>query len=157
MYLVFFLLWMIFNSNITLEIVIFGLVISAAVYWFMCKFMDYSYKKDIMLFKKFFLILQYLVVLFWEIVKANIATIKMILSSRYIIEPAIVCFRTDLKSKIARVALANSITLTPGTITVSLEGDELVVHCLDRDFAEGLDDSIFVKLLHKLEGTEERV
>ena len=50
------------------------------------------------------------------------------------------------------VLLANSITLTPGTITVALEDNEYTVHCLDRRFGEGLADSSFVRLLHKIEG-----
>ena len=47
--------------------------------------------------------------------------------------------------------LANSITLTPGTITVKLSGDEFSVHCLDKSLAVGLSDSIFVKLLMRIE------
>ena len=47
--------------------------------------------------------------------------------------------------------LANSITLTPGTITVSLEGDTYCVHCLDKSMAEGIESSIFVQKLHRIE------
>ena len=46
---------------------------------------------------------------------------------------------------------ANSITLTPGTITVSLKGDELVIHCLDKTMAEGMEDTVFERLLEKME------
>ena len=60
--------------------------------------------------------------------------------------------KTDLKTKTARVLLANSITLTPGTITVSLQDNVYTVHCLDKQFGEGLSDSTFVWLLHKIEG-----
>lgn len=151
MYILFFLIWMIFNGAVTTEIVIFGLVIAAAMYLFICKFMNYSIKKDIIYARKFLRILQYLYVLIWEIVKANFAVIKLITSSRYDLEPVLVHFKTDLKSKTARVALANSITLTPGTITVSLEEDEYVVHCLDKELAEGISHSIFVELLEKME------
>ncbi len=45
--------------------------------------------------------------------------------------PRVVHFRTRLKSDIARVALANSITLTPGTIVLALDDDHLIVHWLD--------------------------
>jgi multicomponent Na+:H+ antiporter subunit E len=154
MYILFFLLWIIFNGRITLEIVIFGLVIAAAVYAFACRFMNYSFKKDCRMAKKLLLALQYLFVLLWEVAKANMATMRLVLSSKYIVEPVIVRFKTDLQSRTARIILANSITLTPGTITVSLEGDELTVHCLDKDFSEGLDESIFVQLLRKLEAGE---
>ncbi len=154
MYFLFFLLWIVFNGKVTMEIVILGLLVSAAIYAFICKFMGYSVRRDIVIAKKLLLIAKYILVLLWEIVKANIATIKMIFSTRYITEPVIVRFTTDLKTETAKVVLANSITLTPGTITVSLEGDEFVVHCLDKDFSEGLNDSIFVKMLLKLEGNE---
>lgn len=96
----------------------------------------------------------YTVILILEILKANIGVMRLILSPQYEVEPKLVRFRTDLKTDIARVILANSITLTPGTITVTLEGDEYVVHCLDASMAEGMDDSIFVQLLHQFERKE---
>ena len=154
MYLIFFLIWIIFNGQFTWEIAAFGVLISAAMYGFICKFMNYRPRMDIILCKKFFLIIQYVFVLIKEIIKANFAVIKMILSSRYVLEPAIVRFKTSLKSTPARILLANSITLTPGTITVSLEGDEYVVHCLDKELAKGIDDSLFVTLLERLERVE---
>ena len=89
-----------------------------------------------------------------EILKANIGVMQLILSPKMEVEPKLVRFRTDLKTDLARVILANSITLTPGTITVTLEGDEYLVHCLDKSMAEGMDDSIFVYLLHQLEEKE---
>ena len=151
MYIFFFLVWMIFNGAITAEIVLFGLVISAVMYIFICKFMNFSIRKDLAYMKRLPRILQYICVLVWEIVKANFAVMKLMTASRYELEPVLVRFRTDLKTKQARVALANSITLTPGTITVSLEEDEYVVHCLDKDLAEGMNHSRFVELLEKLE------
>ena len=86
-----------------------------------------------------------------EIMKANFAVVKMIMSSKYEIEPVVVKFKTNLKTRPARILLANSITLTPGTITVSLSDDEYVVHCLDKSLAQGIDSSIFVELLEKME------
>lgn len=151
MYIIFFLIWIIFNGAVTLEITVFGLVIAAAMYVFVCKFMGFSIKKDITYCKKIFYILHYVVVLVWEIIKANFAVIKLIMSSRYDLEPVLVHFKTDLKTRQARVVLANSITLTPGTITVSLEGDEYIVHCLDKELAKGMNHSIFVELLEKME------
>ncbi|NLL79729.1 MAG: Na+/H+ antiporter subunit E [Clostridiales bacterium] len=151
MYIIFFLLWIILNGRITLEIVLFGVVISALMYAFVCKFMDYSPKRDWIVFKKTGYILQYIGILIVEIVKANMSVVKLILSSKYEPEPVIIRFKTDLKTKTAKVVLANSITLTPGTITASLEEDEFIVHCLDKAFAEGMDSSIFVKLLKRME------
>lgn len=152
MYIIFFFIWIIFNGRITTEIVLFGLVIAALVFAFTCKFMDYSIEKELQFYKKSKLICAYIFLLIVEIVKANLAVVHMILNQKEEMEPVIVKFRTKLRTEGARVMLANSITLTPGTITVSLEGDELTVHCLDVSLAEGMEDSDFVKLLEKLEG-----
>jgi multicomponent Na+:H+ antiporter subunit E len=54
------------------------------------------------------------------------------------IDPTKVTFKTKLKSNIARVALANSITLTPGTITIRVEDDVFLVHAISRKAAAGL-------------------
>lgn len=155
MYIVFFALWIIFNGRVTFEILWMGAVICAVMYAFICKFMDYSVKKDIYMVKRILFFLKYFAVLIWEIVKANVDTMKLILSRRYIAEPVVVTFKSDLKTERANVLLANSITLTPGTITVSLKENEFVVHCLDKDFSQGLDESIFVKMLRQLEEMEE--
>lgn len=151
MYLFIFLLWVIFNGNVTWEIVLFGLVLSACVYFFMCRFLDWSIRRDLLLFKRGGLLLWYFCVLLVEIVKANFATIRLVFSGKYEIEPVVVSFQVPIKSRFLRVLLANSITLTPGNITVSMTEDEFVVHCLDKDFSKGLNDSVFVKLLQKME------
>lgn len=151
MYVIFFLIWVIFNGQFTLEIAAFGLVIAGAMYWFICKFMDYKPRNDLILCRRFFLMLHYLFVLAKEILKANVTVFKMVYSAKYQFEPAVVHFTTTLNSTFARVLLANSITLTPGTITVSLKDNEYVVHCLDKDLAQGIDSSVFVKLLERIE------
>ncbi len=151
MYIIFFLIWIIFNGQFTLEIAAFGVVIAGLIYWFICKFMDYRPQMDILLLKKSFLVIHYLIVLILEILKANGAVFKMVYSAKYDLEPAVIHFKTNLHTRFARVLLANSITLTPGTITVSLEDDEYTVHCLDKELARGIDSSIFVQLLERIE------
>ena len=151
MFIIFFLIWIIFNGQFTLEIAAFGIVIAGAMYWFICKFLNYKPGNDLVLCKRFVLILHYVFVLLVEILKANGAVFRMIYSAKYCLEPAVIHFKTDLHTTFARVVLANSITLTPGTITVSLKDDEYVVHCLDKELAQGIDSSIFVKLLERIE------
>jgi multicomponent Na+:H+ antiporter subunit E len=151
MYILFFLAWIIFNGNVTVEIVIFGVVIAALMFAFMCKFMDYSFKKEINVYKKSIWFLAYVGLLIREIIKANLAIIPKILTVEEEMEPCLVKFRTSLKSDFTRMLLANSITLTPGTITVSLKGDEYIIHCLDTSLAEGLENSEFEKVLVRLD------
>lgn len=153
-FLLFFAVWMILNGKVTAEICIFGVLISAALFYFMCRYMEYSLKKELLLFRLTRLFIRYFGVLVKEIVKANVCVLKIILSPELQPEPAFVYFDTDLRTGLARVLLANSITLTPGTITVSVEDDRFCVHCLDKELAEGMETSVFVKLLKEMEDME---
>ncbi len=152
MFILLFVIWLVFNGRITLEIVLFGLAIAALVYLFLCKFLHYSIRKDIAYMKKAVYLIGYFFVLLWEIVKANFVAIPLLLTHKYELEPVIVTFDVKLKSEFTRVLLANSITLTPGTITVEEKDGHYEVHCLDKSLAEGIDSSVFVKLLKKIDG-----
>ena len=154
MLLVFFCVWIIFNGAVTLEILVLGALISAAMFWFVCRFMDYSMEKERKFYQKVPLFTRYVTVLLKEILKANAAVFRLILTRKESIEPVLVYVRTDLKTETARVILANSITLTPGTITVSMTQRQLLVHCLDKSLAEGMEDSVFVQLLREMEEGE---
>lgn len=154
MLLLFFLAWIIFNGRITLEIILFGIVIAGAVFTFVCKFMDFGIQREMNIYRKFGQFARYIVLLIREIGSANLAVCRMILTRKETVDPVLVRVHTDLKTESARVALANSITLTPGTITVSLTEQELLVHCLDRSLSEGMEDSEFVKMLNQMEGED---
>ena len=151
MLLLFFAAWVIFNGRITAEILLFGIVIAAAMFWFVCRFMGHSLKKELRLYKMLPDFVRYIVLLIKEIISANRAVRHLILTRKEKVEPVLVRFSTDLKSELSQVILANSITLTPGTITVSLKDGEYLVHCLDKSLSEGMEDSAFVKMLKKME------
>lgn len=154
MSLVYFLLWLIFNGRITFEIIIAGALISFMLDMFIRKVLHLNLTagKLFMAVKILPNIVMYIIVLLVEIIRANFSIIRMVLAPQIDVEPCLVKFRTHLKTEAARVALANSITLTPGTITVSLEGDNLLVHALNKDMADGLEGSIFERLLSGMEG-----
>ena len=151
MLLLFFVAWVVFNGRLTVEIALFGVAVAGLVFAFVCKFMDYSLRKELRLYRKMPVFLQYLYYLVKEIITANLAVSRMILTRKEKMEPVIVHVHTTLKSETARMLLANSITLTPGTITVSMTDTDLLVHCLDKSLSEGIEDSVFVRLLQKLE------
>ena len=79
------------------------------------------------------------------------AIIRIVLSPHMEITPCLVPVKTDLKSAGARAALANAITLTPGTITVDVEDDVLWVHALTEQMAEGLKDWHVARQLARIE------
>ncbi len=147
-----FLFWIILNGKITLEIVLFGAFFSALVTMFSYKILRVTPDLEKEAFSKIFLILKYFGILIVEIIKANIQVIKLVLSKNPEISPTLKLIKVDLKSRISMVALANSITLTPGTITVAMNENELYIHALTEENLEDIEDSIFVKQLKRMEG-----
>ncbi len=80
-------------------------------------------------------LVRYLGWLFWNVITANVDVARRILSPRMPIRPQLMVFRTGLQDDVARVLVANSITLTPGTVTIDLDGDSYLVHALHPDTA----------------------
>ena len=84
--------------------------------------------------------LLYLPWLLSRIIMANIQVAYLVLHPKMPIDPGLLVFRTRMKKGIAQVTLANSITLTPGTITTSLENGRYIIHTLKRPLAGELED-----------------
>jgi multicomponent Na+:H+ antiporter subunit E len=78
--------------------------------------------------KRYFWFLVYLGVFMWECIKANIDVAYRVLHPAMPIRPGIVKVKTTLKSDLAKMLLANSITMTPGTISVDIIDDYLYIH-----------------------------
>lgn len=151
MFILLFALWIILNGKLTLEILLFGLAISLFIYLFMCKFMNFSIKKDLRLMRNTGFCIVYFFVLLKAIFVSNIKVMSIILFKRIPITPAIVEVKINLKTKTAKAILANSITITPGTITMKIDDDVFTVHCLSIEMIEGIENSTFVKLLSRME------
>lgn len=151
LYITLFLLWVILNGKFNLEICLFGLALSAAIAVFARKQLGYGQGGKRRTFRYYLLAVWYGAVLVIEIIKANIAVLKIAFARRLNFQPALVYFNVGLKEDRSRVLLADSITMTPGTITVILEDGRYCVHCLDESLAKGIDRSVFVKLLEKME------
>jgi multicomponent Na+:H+ antiporter subunit E len=78
--------------------------------------------------QRYFWLMVYLVIFIWACIKANFDVAYRVLHPAMPIKPGIVKVKTELKSEFARTILANSITMTPGTISVDIIGDYLYVH-----------------------------
>lgn len=156
MIILLFILWLLLNGRFTadagmLQIVAVGIVVAGLAYWFAHKALGYTVKAELRMLKKAPILIAYFGLLIKEIVVANFQMIKIVTSKKAEIHPVMVKIRVPLKTRFARVILANSITLTPGTITAELEGDEYTIHCVDTSFSEGMENSSFVKMLERLE------
>jgi multicomponent Na+:H+ antiporter subunit E len=83
----------------------------------------------------------YLCWLLVQVIKSALYVSRIALSDKSLVEPSIAWFRADYDSPFARALLANSITLTPGTITIDITDDGIFsVHALTRELREGLLD-----------------
>ncbi len=83
----------------------------------------------------------YFLWMIWQIFLANIAVLRLALipGAMKEINPSIVHYKTHLKSDFAKYLLANSITLTPGTVTIKIIGNDFYVHAINDAAAAGLD------------------
>lgn len=81
----------------------------------------------------------YMAWLTWQIVLSNIAVLKLAFAPRSALQPQIIRYRTPLRSDFEKFLLANSITLTPGTVTIKILGDVFYIHAIDDASAAGLN------------------
>ena len=89
-----------------------------------------------------------------EIVKSGCQVSRAILDPRLPISPTLVRFKPSQRSVVGLVAHANSITLTPGTLTVEADGEEFLVHALFESAAEAVKDSEMDRRISKFERTQ---
>ncbi len=100
----------------------------------------------------------YLLALVIEIIKANIDVAARVLSPSLPIEPHIVKYRPRLKEDLPRTVLANSITLTPGTLTVEIDDEGVYyIHCLAEKHAKDLFEGALEKSVIWVFGREEEI
>ena len=94
-------------------------------------------------------LIQYTLWLIKEILKSNIQTAKVIIMKSE--EPELFCVRATQKTNEGKVTYANSITLTPGTVTTQIKNDIFEVHALTKDFGEDVRSSDMDKMVTWLE------
>lgn len=145
-------LWIILSEKVSYQVVIIGILITFSITIYNHKIKWGRDKGNRFLyFSSFTYFVKYLFLLIKEIVVANIQLAIIVLSREIIISPNVIKFKTKLKSDFLKMILANSITLTPGTLTIGVEGDEFTVHCISKNQVSDVIDSKFEKLLLKIE------
>jgi multicomponent Na+:H+ antiporter subunit E len=95
-------------------------------------------------------LLNYLLWLFKEIFNSNIGTAKAIITGN--INPEIFIVKSSQNTDVAKVTYANSITLTPGTVTIQINKDKFEVHALNSDFGNDVRSNVMDKKVKWLEG-----
>ncbi|MFQ5955945.1 MAG: Na+/H+ antiporter subunit E [Kiloniellales bacterium] len=90
--------------------------------------------------------------LVWQIARANVKVARLILHPSLPVEPLILKAATSQKSELAQVIYANSITLTPGTVSVDVEPAAIHVHCLTPRLAADIEAGEMDRRVTRLEG-----
>ncbi len=142
-----FLSWIVLSGKFDPLLIVLGVFSSIFVAYY---FYDLLFPAiDTGYFTMFLRFIKYTPWLIFEIIKANFHLLYLAFHPRMndLIDPHIITFKTNLKSDIAIATLANSITLTPGTITVTADSDGVFrVHAIDRESAEGLPGKMLEKV-----------
>ena len=128
--IIMFILWVIFTGKLDSEELIAGVVISLVLALFTYR---YFTEKGLLNLtpKKIFCGIIYFPYLFWEMIKANLDVAYRVIHPKLPIKPGIVKIKTNMKSDLGKLLVANSITLTPGTFTLDIKDDTLYIHWIN--------------------------
>ncbi|MFP4023151.1 MAG: Na+/H+ antiporter subunit E [Thiohalospira sp.] len=130
LFLILMVVWVLINNTFRGEIILIGLILSTIItLLFGANLIIFDGLKFTPVSLGYTLI--YLFVFLIELIKSNLDVARRVLTPSLPINPGIVKTKTILKSKMGRMILANSITLTPGTLSVDIKDDTLYIHWID--------------------------
>ncbi len=130
-------LWLLLSGHYTLLLISFGLL-SVMLVVLLALRMDVADNEGHPLHLNMKALVIYWCWLLKEIFVANIYVCRLILNPAMPISPTVIALRSSQSADLARVIFANSITLTPGTVTIDVDGDITEVHTLTKDAARSL-------------------
>ena len=150
LWVILFAVWLLLSGHYTPLLIGFGMG-SCALTVYIAKRMDLADREGVPIdwVFRFFLYLPWLLK---EILVANINVARVILSPSLPISPIMVVFGSSQKTDLGRVLYANSITLTPGTITTGIDGDKLEIHALTWRDVDGREEDEMDRRVSAVEG-----
>lgn len=125
-FIVFLVLWLVL-TGFNLEELVVGAGVSLILSLLVGQVIGYDLKvKDLLTLVKY--VVLYMPLFIFKLIQANLQMAKIVLDPKLPIKPGFVTIKTGLKRDISKLSLANSITLTPGTLSVDLAEDTLLIH-----------------------------
>jgi multicomponent Na+:H+ antiporter subunit E len=143
--------WLILIPRYTIENIVAGLLVCWGVLWFSNELLIEEDQASIYTKRGIILFLKYIYRLIIEIIKANIDVAKIVLSKNMDIQPHFFKVPLHIKKDMNKVIYANAITLTPGTLSVDMDEDFILVHALTTAAAKGIEGSILEQGIIELE------
>ncbi len=151
LYTFLFIFWLILIPRYTIENIVAGLLVCLGALWFSSELLIEEDQASIYSRRGFSLYIRYIYHLIIEIIKANIDVAKIVLSKEMNIQPQFFKVPLQLKKDLNKVIYANAITLTPGTLSVDMGDDYILIHALTQAAAQGVEGSILEKGVLELE------
>lgn len=128
--IIYFIFWLAYTTSLAPDKIIIGIILSTLLSLFTYK--SFSQKNpDNNIVVRIINLFKYVPVFIIEIIKANLDVARRVINPSLPINPGIIKIPTNLKSDYAKLFLANSITLTPGTLTLDVIDDHLYIHWID--------------------------
>ena len=148
-----FLLWVVFNDRLSIDVIVAGIIVVVLLCLFLSRVGLWKLENDMKVIKRIPGFIGFYFRLVYEVIMANFHMIALVLSAdpEKRISPVLVKHKIKLKSDTGRVALANTVTLTPGTVTVDVQDDHIIVHTIDEYARSGLADSALERKIEKME------
>lgn len=150
--LILFVFWIAVSGSLKWPQLIVGLAAAAFVVFFNRSLLITAADRPPVNIKNIFWLLGYIIKLVKDIFVANFQVAYLVLHPKMPINPNMVPLRVDINRVASRVLLGNSITLTPGTLTVLADEKEFLVHALTIESGEALHEWELIKRLQKMEG-----
>ena len=143
--------WTILSFRVTITILIIGVFVSSVVVFYNYDLIFNKKEATSLTLRVIRRFLTLFFVLVYNIVKSNIQVAKIVLSRKMPIDPGFVKIKNPLKKELNQAFFANAITLTPGTLTVEMDDEHIVVHGLQKEHVHQLEDSKMEKAFVALE------
>jgi len=131
LFLVVFVFWILFTQSLKTEELLVGIVVSLIITFISKNIFDFNLIKFDLPLRIIKFLFIFLPVFVYEIIKANIQLAFIVLNPNLPVNSAIIKNKTKLKGDISKLVLANSITLTPGTLTIDVENSYYYIHTVD--------------------------
>jgi multicomponent Na+:H+ antiporter subunit E len=132
-----FAFWLVISASLAPAELLLGAALSLLLGWWSARFL-WSGQAPRVSARQLLALLRYLFLFGGQVFLAAVHVARVVVDPRLPIRPKLITCRTELRREISRVAFAHSVSLTPGTLTVDMDGGTFLVHCLDEASATSI-------------------
>lgn len=132
-----FAFWLVISGSLAPADLLLGGALALLLGWWSARFLWAGHAPQVSV-RQLFALLHYLLLFSGQVFLAAVHVARVVVDPRLPIRPRLIICRTGLQREVSRIAFAHSVSLTPGTLTVDMDGGTFLVHCLDEASAAGI-------------------